>query len=124
MPQQQFSKPAKRDRVIELQQRPSADAADPSSHEPIDGTWTTLVERMPAGKTNVAGWERFRANQDTARYDQIWEINWRNDMDPNLIDVPKVRRIKDGARFLDIVYAEEIGRRGGIALYTAASAGV
>jgi head-tail adaptor len=115
--------PGLRDRAITIQQRSATDAVDASSYEPVE-TWTTLVANCPAAKTEVTGWERFRAEQTSARYDQRWEINYRADMDPELVDVPKVRRLLVGTRVLEIVAAQEIGRREGIALLTVAATGL
>ncbi len=96
---------------------------DEASGEPTE-TWTTLVADMPAARTGVTGWERFRSEQASARFDDRWEINYRADMDPDLIDVPKVRRLLIGTRVLEIVAAAEIGRREGIELLTVASSAV
>ena len=115
--------PGLRDRVITIQQRSAADAVDEASGEPTE-TWTTLVADMPAARTGVSGWERFRSEQTSARFDDRWEINYRADMDPDLIDVPKVRRLLIGTRVLEIVAAAEIGRREGIELLTVASSAV
>lgn len=114
--------PGLRDRMITILQRPATDTPDSSSGEPTE-TWTTLVT-MPAAKTDVSGWERFRSDQQSARFDQRWEINYRVDMDPELLDVPKLRRIQVGSRVLEIVAASEIGRREGIELLTLGSAGI
>lgn len=115
--------PGLRDRVITIQQRSATDAADASSGEPVE-TWSTLVANMPASLKPVTGWERFRSDQVSARVDQIWEVNYRADMDPRLVDVAKTRRILDGTRVLEIVVATEIGRREGIELLTVASSAV
>lgn len=117
----------KRDRVIRLEERPETDAVD-GEGAPEDGPWTTLVDRMPAAKETLSGRERFAAAQISAPVDTRWEINYRVDMDPELVDVPKLRRVvtKDGAnvdRVHDIVHAAEIGRRQGIELFTLAKVG-
>lgn len=112
--------PGLRDRVVTIQQTSTTDAADASSGAPVQA-WTTLVAGMPASKTDVSGWERFQQNQISARYDQRWVINYRADMDPDLVDVPKVRRLLVGSRVLEIVAASEIGRREGIELLTLGS---
>ncbi len=117
----------RRDRLITLEARPSTDTID-SEGAPIDGPWTTLEDAMPAAKIELAGSEHVRANQVTARSDQRWEINYRADMDPDLVDVPKLRRVVLNAgaaeqRVLEIVAAVELGRRAGLALYTIAKVG-
>lgn len=113
----------RRDRVFTIEQRPATDTADSSSGEPT-ATWTTLVSGMPAARTGIQGWERFRSDQMTARFDDRWEINYRVDMDPDLVDVPKTRRLVYEGRTLDIVSAAIIGRKAGIELLTIASAGI
>lgn len=106
-----------RDQSILIEQRPATDTPDPVSGEPT-ADWTTLVASMPAARESLRGWERQTANQTTAGYDERWEINYRADMDPDLVDVPKLRRIVFGGRTLDIVSANQIGRRRAIEFFT------
>ena len=113
----------KRDLLVTIQQRSTTNIADEDSSEPVE-VWTTLVGAMPVGRTTVSGWERFRMDQVSARGDERWEMNYRPDMDPDLIDVPKTRRLVFGERVLDIVHASHIGRRAGIELLTVASSAV
>lgn len=110
----------KRDRIVTIERRSNTDSADETSGEPVE-TWTTLVQSMPAAKIDISAWERFNANQTSARYDTKWEMNWRNDMDPELVDVPKTRRLVVNGRYHDIVACFEIGRRAGIEVLTLAS---
>jgi hypothetical protein len=116
-------RPGLRDRIITIQQRSSTDTVG-SSGVPVE-TWTTLVSAMPASRVDQAidirGRETFAAGQLTSRVDTRWEINYRPDMDPELVDVPKLRRICHNARIYDIVSASVIGRREGIQLLTVAS---
>ena len=105
--------------MITIQQRPVADVADDSG-APIEA-WTTLVE-MPAAKHDVRGMERFSAEQLSASYDTRWVINYRADMDPELVHVEKLRRVKHRSRVYDIVHAEMLGLRQGIELQTLAKA--
>lgn len=114
----------KRDRLVTIQERSVVDAVDEVSGEPLDNDddqWTTLVDAMPAAKEELSGNERFRQDRVAAHYDQRWVINYRVDMDPELVDVPKLRRLSVNGRVLEIVYAAEIGRRAGIELLTLAS---
>jgi head-tail adaptor len=112
----------RRDRIVTIEERPIADTLD-TEGAPIDGPWTTLVENMPAGKSESSGRERFVANQVSAPYDTTWEINYRSDMDPELLDVTKLRRLVVKGRVHDIVYVSEIGRRRGLEIYTLARPG-
>ena len=111
----------KRDRLVTIQQLTAG--VDPESGEPTE-TWTTLVSQMWASKTNRSGDETFKSDQESARFDCEWEINWREDMNPDTLDLPKVRRLLFGTRVHDIVEAVEVGRRAGLCLYTLASAQV
>lgn len=111
----------RRDRSITLQQRPAEDTADADSGEPIDGPWTNLVCNMPASRLSLSASERFRSEQVSARMDDEWEINYRADMDPELVDVPKCRRLKYQGRLFEITGADLIGRRRGIRIYTLSS---
>lgn len=110
----------KRDRLVTIQYRGTTDTPDSSSGVPED-TWTTLVADMPAAKTDVSGWKRYINEEPSARFDVIYEMNYRVDIDPDLVDVPKTRRLVVGARTLDVVYAAEIGRRQGVAMFCVAS---
>lgn len=110
-----------RDRKITIEQRPAADTLD-TEGAPIDGPWTTLVDCMPAAKHDMHGEERMRGDDRIAsKFDTRWVINYRLDMDPELLDVPKLRRVKVGDRYHQIVAAAEIGRRQGIEIMTVAS---
>lgn len=109
--------PGERDRIVTIQQL--TEGVDDSG-APLE-TWTTLVSTMPAAKYDIHGREMFHANQLSARYDTRWEMNWRTDMDPDTIDVPKKRRLLYKGRAHDIVSASEIGRRDGLELLTLAS---
>lgn len=102
------------DREVTIQE-----LAESASGYPVE-TWTELdVEWM--SKKDLRGSERFMASQAAASYDTRWELHWREDMDPDLINVPKTRRLLYRGRAYDIVQAVELGRQEGIALFTIAS---
>ena len=109
-----------RDWIVTIEQ--VTDSTDASSGEPIE-TWTTLVASMPAAKFDLQGYERQQVNQLSARYDTRWELNYRLDMDPDLVDVARTRRLVCRGRTHDIVAASMIGRREGIELHTLAKVG-
>lgn len=111
--------PGLRDRIVTIEYRTAA----VDSEGAPDDTWTTLVASCPASKADITGWERLRADQMSARYDTRWEINYRLDMDPELVDVAKDRRLVVNGRTHDIVAASEIGRREGVELLTIAKVG-
>lgn len=106
-----------RDRRVTIQQRPAADAADSSGTPTEVGEWSTLAH-VWAEKDEVGGRERFTAQQMTAPYDVRWKIGYRADMDPETVDVAKVRRVLYKSRVYDIVEAQMIGRREGVELLT------
>lgn len=104
-----------RDRLVIVQQSTDGIA---TSNYPTE-TWTQLttmfMSTQPAG-----GRERFVADQFSAPYDTRWEGPYRADMDPELVDVPKKRRLVYRGRIHNIVQAEMIGRYEGVALLTQA----
>ncbi len=107
-----------RDRLVTIQQRSAADAVATSGF-PVD-SWTTLATVFME-KMDVSGSEAFRAEQLAARYDTRWKMPYRADMDPDLVDVPKLRRLVFQTRTFDIVSASHLGRKRGIELSTLAS---
>ena len=111
--------PGLRDRVVTIESR----TAGVDSEGAPNDSWSTLVSACPASKGDITGWERLKADQMSARYDTRWEINYRLDMDPELVDVAKERRLTANGRVHDIVAASEIGRRDGIELLTIAKVG-
>lgn len=115
-----LSSAGRRDRSITLQKRPAENTNDASSGEPIDGPWTTLCCAM-ASRESLSGAERFQRDQVVARMDDEWVINYRADMDPELVDVPKCRRIKYQGRLFEIVASNVIRRGRWICLYTLSS---
>lgn len=102
-----------RDRQVTIQQ--GADSKG-GSNFPVE-TWTDLAV-VWAAKKEVRGLERFVADQVSAPFDAKWEIPYVASMDPDLIDVPKTRRLVVKGRVHDIVAAAEIGRRQAIELTT------
>lgn len=86
-------------------------------------TWTSLAS-VWMRKMDASGSERFRASQLAASVDTQWEMGYRADMDPDLVDVPKHRRLVYQGRIYDITFASQIGRREGVELITVAGARV
>lgn len=112
----------KADRWITIQQRTTTDQADDSGTPNEVGTWTTLTGSY-AEKVEVSNRfqrERFAEAQMSAPYDTTWRIGYRSDMDPELVNVPKLRRIVYQSRIHDIVQARMMGRRQGVELETLA----
>lgn len=111
-----------KDRVVKIEQRPVADDDD-TSGAPIDGPWTTLSAREWMQKLDMQGSERFSAAQLSAPFDTIWKMGYRADMDPDLIDVAKLRRLLHGGRIYDITSGRVFGRKEAIELETLARHG-
>jgi head-tail adaptor len=110
--------PGERDRYVTIQQvtRGKDTAGMPKE------TWTPLVNAWMS-KQDVGGRERFADHQTSSPYDTRWEMGYRTDMDPELLKVPKLRRLVYQGREHDIVAASMIGRREGIELLTLARNG-
>lgn len=111
--------PGERDRAVTIQQMAPSSG---TSRFPVE-TWTTLVTTVWMRKLETKIDERFKAAQLSAAADTQWEMGYRADMDPELVDVPKTRRLVYGGRVFDITSASMIGRREGIELLTIAKVG-
>lgn len=104
-----------RDRLVTLQAVTQGKGA---SGAPVE-TVATLAS-VYASKADLSARERYLADQESAAADTRWEIDYRSDMDPELVDVPKSRRLVYQGRSHDIVTASQIGRREGVELVTLA----
>lgn len=104
-----------RDRQVTIQQLSESKGA---SNAPVE-TWTDLRQAW-ANKADIAGRERFVADQQSAPYDTVWTLPWMADLNPELVDVRKDRRLVVNGRVHDIVEAREIGRREAIEVRTLA----
>jgi head-tail adaptor len=106
--------PGERDRYVMVQCLTESKGA---SHAPVS-TWEDHAG-VWMRKIDVGGRERFAGGQPSAVYDTRWEMGWRDDMDPDSVnvDVEKWRLVYRG-RVYDIKYASEIGRKEGIEITT------
>lgn len=110
--------PGARDRYVAIQQVTRSDGA---SGMPVE-TWTTLVSEWMA-KEDASGVERVLGGQVSARVDTTWEMPYRADMDPDLVDVAKDRRLVYQGRTYNILGGQQVGLKAGIALTTLAKTG-
>jgi hypothetical protein len=110
-----------RDKFLTIQERPEAITKDPSG-TPIDGPWTTHLDSVAMEREDIDGRERFTAQQLTTPYDTRFRLPYVASMDPELLNVPKLRRLVYRGRVLDIVFAKHVGRFEGIELLTVATA--
>jgi SPP1 family predicted phage head-tail adaptor len=102
-----------RDKFVTIQ---SMTASVGTSRAPVE-TWADLAS-VWAFKRDVGGRERFTANQVSAPYDSYFELPFSDAWDPDVVDVPKTRRLVYRGRVYDIVSAQKIGRRDGVAIDT------
>jgi hypothetical protein len=87
------------------------------SRVPIE-SWETLISVVWMRKMDAKAGEQVKGDQVAAAFDTQWEMGYRRDMDPELLDVPKSRRLRYQGRTYLIVGASLIGRREGIELLT------
>lgn len=111
--------PGERDRLVTIEQLTDGIGASGFPTE----TWTTLAP-MYAGRYEERGTERFHAQQLSAVSIVRWETGYRADCDPELVDVPKTRRINYQGRIFDVLESSLIGRREGIEFMTRAKSAV
>lgn len=83
-------------------------------------SWSVLGT-FPMGRELIRGMERVQAGFTQSSYDARWLMHYRADMDPDLVDVPKDRRLVFRGRVQEIVTAQHLGRRDGIELTTKAT---
>jgi head-tail adaptor len=88
---------------------------------PVDTDGTSVT--MWASRADMGARERFLVEQISAAADTRWEVNYRPDLDPELVDVPRTWKLLANGRVHDIVAASVIGRREGIELLTLAKVG-
>jgi len=110
-----------RDKFVTIQQAPTTQATG-SSGFPIEA-WTTL-RRVWMSRADTQANERFSANQPTAASEASWHMPYTADMDPEVVDVPKLRRLLYRGRTYEIISGTLIGREEGIELLTMASSKV
>jgi SPP1 family predicted phage head-tail adaptor len=103
-----------RDRRITIQKYTEVTVGD--SGFPAE-PWTTLATVF-ARKEDISGRERYIEGQLSAPAMTRWEVHYRADIDPDLVDVPKVRRVLYHGRIHDIVSASTIDRKEGIEFIT------
>lgn len=90
-----------------------------STRYPVE-TWTTLVAVEWMARSEMRANERFVAKQESAVTETTWEMEYRADMDPDLVNVPGTRRLVCLGRTYNIIAATTIGPKRGIELLTVA----
>ncbi len=107
-----------RDKSVTIQQLVESSGA---AHFPVEN-WTTLMVLF-ASMDVTGGRERFSSDQLSAPFDTVWQVPYHADIDPDLVDVAKTRRLVYLGRVHDIVHAAQVGRQVTIALSTLARQG-
>lgn len=102
-----------RDKYVLIQQ-----ATDGTTKFPTQ-VWTDLGHEYMSRKDLRAD-ESFSDNQLSAFGDSQWHLGYRSDMDPDLVDVAKKRRLVYSGRTFDILSASLMDRKQGIELITLA----
>lgn len=90
-------------------------------------TWNpTALAQVWMAKREVSGSERLAAAQLSASVDSEWEMPYQANMDPELVDVPKTRRLLYKGRKYDITRAilMERAEGQGIKIVTKAQSGI
>lgn len=75
-------------------------------------TWTKLGPPVWMSRLDVRADERFAAHQPSAFIETMWQMPYQCEMDPDLVDVPKTRRLVSNGRAYDIKAASAMGRHG------------
>lgn len=104
-----------RDRWVTIQTRPEESVA--TSGFPIDAPWADLAT-VAMAREDVEATERERGAQEMAQSYAQWAMPYMPEMDPELVDVSKLRRLVFAGRQYDIIGAAAIGRAQGIAILT------
>jgi len=81
-------------------------------------SWTSLVDPAWMARESQIGSETFGASQLSAEATIVWTMRYLASMDPDLVDVPKARRLIYRGRSYEIVQAEHVGRQEAIMLTT------
>lgn len=103
-----------RDRYVLIEQ-----VADPSAQFP---TWIPL-EHEWMSRDDTAADEHFSSDQVSAWGEAEWHMAYREDMDPELVDVAAVRRLVYEGRTYEIRKAAPLGWKRDIALFTLSRVG-
>lgn len=97
----------KRTHYVTIQSQPTADAVDESG-APVEN-FTDMLPKVWMAKKVVSEGERFAenyaANQLSARVFTEWNMPYQANMDPDQLDVPKLRRLVWQGRVYDITSA-------------------
>lgn len=97
MPRGVVASAGDRDKLVTIEQL--TEGAEESSFPSED--WATLGTAWME-KVDVSGTEEFRASQLSAPYNTRFLMDYQSNMDPDLLNVPKTRRLVYRSRQYDI----------------------
>lgn len=106
-----------RDKRVTIESRPSEDAVGGSGF-PVESWSVVAIEWM--SKQDFAADEQFKSAQLAASFTSVFRLAYRADMDPDVVDVTKLRRLVYQGRVFDILGARQVGRQAEIELITLA----
>jgi head-tail joining protein len=109
-----------RDKPVLIEQLPSTDVDDAAGAPNDIDNWTTLERLVWMKRRDFSGAERFRADQVSSSISSVWEMPYQPTMDPDIVDVPKLRRLVFRGRTYGIVAARVVGPNEMIELTTLA----
>lgn len=109
--------PGERDRAVTIQHLTETVTPGLKPKE----VWESLASLVWMRKLEAKASERLKSETVAANFDTQWEMGYWPDMDPELVDVAKTRRLLYLGRVHLVVSASLIGRREGIELLTIAS---
>jgi len=112
--------PGSLDRRVTIQYR--IDAATESGM-PVDDWTTTASATVFMGRMAVGARERVQTHQVSAMAETRWVMHYRADMDPDLVDVAKDRRLTYQGRIHNILTATLLGAKAAIELTSVAKVG-
>jgi SPP1 family predicted phage head-tail adaptor len=116
--ERRVSSAGRRNRQITIEQRAQTKAP---SGMPIE-EWAPLAVGIWASREDVTAGEQYGMGQESAFLETHWNIPYRADCDPELVDVPASRRVTDRGRVYDIRGAALVNHRESITLLTQAKA--
>jgi len=103
-----------RDKWVTLQ---ALTEGESDSGFPTEDEWSDLAT-VAMAREDLEAVERARTAADIALGTTSWQMAYRADMDPERIDVPKLRRLQYLGRAYDILAAQPVGRHRVLELIT------
>jgi hypothetical protein len=103
-----------REHTVTIQQRVVGPGRFPTE------SWTTLVV-LQMSRQDMRLDERYTSDQVSAYVETTWQGPYRADMDPDLVNVARDRRLLVGTRIYNIRAASVMERRTGIEFLTLAA---